>query len=212
MSAAVMTTLHEHWQTIYRDKGEAQTSWFRAHLDESLRLIDGLRLPQDAPLIDVGAGRSTLADDLLARGFTDITVLDIAEPALAASRARLGGNAARVRWLAADVLDAALPAAHFSLWHDRAVFHFLTGAEQRVRYVQTLSRALRSGGHAVIATFASDGPERCSALPVRRYEACALAAEFAPPFVLVDSARELHQTPWGAAQPFTYVVLRREPE
>lgn len=200
-----------HWEAIYRDKAEAQTSWFRAHLDTSLRLIDGLALPAaSTPAIDVGGGRSTLSDDLLARGFADITVLDIAQAALDASRRRLGGDAARVRWLATDIATAALPAAHFGLWHDRAVFHFLIDDGMRRRYVEQAARALRPGGVAVLATFAPDGPQRCSALPVRRYDAAALAMEFAAAgFEHIDSASEQHLTPWGAPQPFTYAVLRR---
>lgn len=209
MTVATMSTPLEHWQGIYRDKDEAQTSWFRAHLDESLRLFDRLRLPASTPVIDVGAGRSTLADDLLARGFGDVTVLDIAESALQAARARLGAAAARVHWRAADITVADLPAAHFGVWHDRAVFHFLVDAAARQRYVERCARALRPGGYAIVATFAPDGPERCSALPVRRYDAAALAGEFAAHFELVESAREVHTTPWGATQPFTYVVLRR---
>ena len=199
----------DHWQAIYRDKSEAQTSWFRAHLDESLRLIDALHLPAATPLIDVGGGRSTLADDLLARGFTEVTVLDIAESALAAMRARLGADVARVHWHVADITDAALPAAHFGMWHDRAVFHFLVDEVARQRYVAQAARSVRVGGHAIIATFAADGPERCSSLPVRRYDADALAAEFQPAFERVAAAREEHVTPWGVTQRFTYVVLRR---
>ncbi len=198
-----------HWDAVYLDKREAQTSWFRPHLDVSLRLIDGLRLPKDAPLIDVGGGRATLVDDLLARGFADVSVLDLTAPALAEARARLGPRAAAVRWLVADVTTAELPAARYALWHDRAVFHFLVDAAARARYVAQAARALRPGGHLIVATFAADGPERCSGLPVRRYDAASLAAEFAPRFAAIDRAREEHTTPWGAVQPFTYVVLRR---
>jgi len=201
----------EHWQRVYREKSETQTSWFRPHLDESLRRIDGLGLAPDDAVIDVGGGRSSLVDDLLARGLRDVTVLDLAEGALDAARARLGADAARVHWIAADVTRAQLPPAHYALWHDRAVFHFLTDAAERARYVAQTARALRPGGHAVIATFAPDGPERCSGLPVARYDADALAAEFAPVFVHVDHGRELHRTPWDAEQAFTYVVLRRVP-
>ncbi len=201
--------LVDHWQAIYRDKSEAQTSWFRAHLDESLRLIDELHLPAATPLIDVGGGRSTLADDLLARGFVDVTVLDIAESALAAMRERLGADAARLHWLVADITEAALPAARYGLWHDRAVFHFLVDEVARKRYVARAAASVRVGGHAIIATFAADGPERCSSLRVRRYDADALAAEFQPAFDCVAVAREEHRTPWGDTQPFTYVVLRR---
>ena len=199
----------DHWQAIYRDKSEAQTSWFRAHLDESLRLIDALHLPVATPVIDVGGGRSTLAEDLLARGFTNVTVLDIAESALAAMRARLGAEAARTHWRVADITEAELTAAHFGLWHDRAVFHFLIDEVARKRYVAQAAGSVRVGGHAIIATFAADGPERCSSLPVRRYDADTLAAEFHPAFERVAAAREEHLTPWGATQPFTYVMLRR---
>jgi len=202
----------EHWQTVYRDKSETQTSWFRAHLDASLRLIDDLSLPAAAPIIDVGGGRSTLVDDLLARGFADVTVLDIAESALAASRSRLGAAAAHVRWLAADVTVADLSSAHYGLWHDRAVFHFLVDATLRRRYLAQAARCVRPGGYAVVATFAADGPERCSGLPVRRYDGAALAAEFAPCFAMLQAARDEHVTPWGATQAFTYVALRRTVE
>lgn len=210
MHAALNSPEFDHWEAVYRDKGEAQTSWFRAHLDKSLRLIDDLRLPETStPVIDVGGGRSTLAEDMLSRGFSDVTVLDIAEPALRAARERLGADAVRVRWLVSDIAETVLPAGAFGLWHDRAAFHFFTDAAARARYVAAAASAVRAGGYAIIATFAADGPERCSALPVRRYDAQALAAEFAPHFELRDSAREEHVTPWGAVQPFTYVVLQR---
>jgi SAM-dependent methyltransferase len=199
----------EHWQTVYRDKAPAQTSWFREHLDASLRLLDGLHLPAAAPVIDVGGGRATFVDDVLARGFLDVSVLDIAEPALHEARQRLGDTAARVTWLVADITEAQLPPAHFGLWHDRAVFHFLVDADARKRYVAQAARAVRPGGYAIVATFAADGPERCSGLPVRRYDAAELAAEFHPAFERAGDAREEHSTPWETMQPFTYVVLRR---
>jgi len=199
----------EHWQAVYRDKAEAQMSWSRAHLETSLRLIEGLHLSPATPVIDVGAGRSTLADDLLERGLSDITLLDIAEAALAASRQRLPAAAGHVRWLLDDVTRAALPATHYGLWHDRAVFHFLAD-ETRRYYVRQAERAVRPGGYAIVATFAADGPQRCSGLPVQRYDAATLAAQFAPAFECVGSARDEHTTPWGSVQPFTYVVLRRQ--
>jgi SAM-dependent methyltransferase len=204
-----MTSRHDHWQTVYMTRGERQTSWFRPHLDESLRLIGQLPLPLDAPIIDVGGGRSTLVDDLLQRGYSDLTVLDLSEQALADSRARLGERAAAVRWLATDVLDAGLPLAHFALWHDRAVFHFLADAAERARYREQLSHAVAAGGYAVLATFAPEGPERCSGLPVCRYDAATLAAAFAPEFERIADSREMHPTPFGTEQSFTYVVLRR---
>jgi SAM-dependent methyltransferase len=204
-----MNTPAGHWQQVYGSKSEAQTSWFRPHLDESLRLIDALRLPPEAPVIDVGAGRSTLVDDLLERGFIDVTALDISHDALAQSQARLGTAGRKVRWIEANVLEAQLPPARFDLWHDRAVFHFLTEAEQRARYVALCARSLRVGGFALVATFAADGPEKCSGLPVCRYAAEALAAEFGAGFETLAHSRELHHTPFDTTQSFTYLLLRR---
>ena len=198
-----------HWQSVYGSKGEAKTSWFRPHLDQSLRLLDTLALPAGAAIIDVGAGRSTLVDDLLARGFRAITALDISTEALAQSRQRLGEAAATVRWVAADVLDAELPPAAYDLWHDRAVFHFLTAAQDQARYAARAARSVRPGGHLLLATFAPDGPEKCSGLPVCRYDPTTLASRFAPAFVPVANAREAHRTPFATTQPFTYLLLRR---
>lgn len=204
----------EHWQGVYRTKAEAQTSWFRLRLDESLRLIAAHAPDRAGPALDVGGGRSTLVDDLVGLGYTDVAVLDVSGDALEQSRARFAasGNAdasASVRWIESDILGAELPQAHFALWHDRAVFHFLVDNSEQDAYVALAARALRPGGVAIIATFALDGPERCSGLPVQRYDARSLAAHFGAAFELIESARELHATPAGAQQSFTYVALRR---
>jgi SAM-dependent methyltransferase len=204
-----MSTPDHHWQQVYGSKAETQTSWFRPHLDESLRLIDALRLPPEAPAIDIGAGRSTLVDDLLARGFIDVSALDVSAEALAQSRARLGNEARRVRWLEGNILDAQLPPARFDLWHDRAVFHFLAEPADRARYVALCARSLRMGGFALVATFAPDGPDRCSGLPACRYDAAELAAEFGSGFEMLAHSREQHRTPFDTIQAFTYVLLRR---
>lgn len=201
--------VRDHWDTVYRTRPEARTSWHRARLDTSLRLLEALDLDAGAPVIDVGAGRSTFVDDLLARGLRAVSVLDIADEALVQARERLGTAGGRVHWIVGDATALELPAAHYALWHDRAVFHFLVEADARARYAATLARAVRPGGHAIVATFAPDGPERCSGLPVRRYAAAALAAEFAPAFSLVASERDLDRTPAGGEQAFTYVLLRR---
>jgi SAM-dependent methyltransferase len=198
-----------HWDGVYRDKDEAQTSWFRPRLDESLRLIDTLRLAPDAPLIDIGGGRATLVDDLLVRGFRDVSVLDLSDVALTQAQRRLGTKAPAVHWLVGDVVTLELPTAHYALWHDRAVFHFLSEAAERTRYVAKAARAVRGGGRALIATFAPDGPERCSDLSVCRYDAGMLEAMFAPAFELASSSRHIHVTPGGSPQPFTHVLLRR---
>ncbi|MEO7148824.1 MAG: class I SAM-dependent methyltransferase [Rhodanobacteraceae bacterium] len=205
MSAA----LESHWDAVYTGKREAQTSWYRPHLDASLRMIDALDLPRDAALLDVGGGRATLVDDLLERGFGDITVLDISTVALDEARARLGPNAASVHWLVGDVTQIDLAPAHCALWHDRAVFHFMIESDARARYVAAAARAVRPGGYAVIGTFAVDGPPRCSGLPVARYNAEALAETFAPAFEKISGCRDAHRTPSGSEQAFTYIALRR---
>ena len=198
-----------HWEGVYRGKAERETSWYREHLATSLALIDALALDKATPVIDIGGGRATLVDDLLARGYTDLAVLDLSESALAQARERLGAAGAGVAWHVADATRAALPEAHYGLWHDRAVFHFLVDEAARTAYVAQATRAVRPGGYAIIATFAPDGPEKCSGLPVRRHSAAELAAAFAPQFALERELREEHATPWGATQPFTWVVLVR---
>ena len=204
----------QHWQHVYATKDEVQTSWFRPHLDTSLRLIDELKLPANTAIIDVGAGRSTLPEDLLSRGFRDVTALDISPAALSQSRRRMGLGGDLVRWINADIFTASLPATRFDLWHDRAVFHFLVDEGEQARYAELAARSLRDGGYLLVATFAADGPDRCSELPVCRYDAAGLAARF-PAFARVADAREEHRTPGGLIQPFTYVLLRKidaEPE
>lgn len=207
-------TAREYWQGVYRTKAEAQTSWFRPRLDQSLRLIAAHAPDRAGPLLDVGGGRSTLVDDLVGLGYRDLAVLDVSGDALEQSRARLAasGNAdasAAVRWIESDILGAELPRAHYALWHDRAVFHFLVDDSEQSAYVALATRSIRPGGVAVIATFAPDGPEHCSGLPVQRYDAEALASRFGAAFDPLDSARELHTTPSGLAQAFSYVALRR---
>jgi len=199
----------EHWESVYTTKPEDQTSWFRPHLDESLRLIDGLGLPSGTPVIDVGGGRATLVDDLLSRGFIDVTVLDMSQAALDEAAHRLSAAGEFVHWMTADITRAELLPAHYGLWHDRAVFHFLTESVDRARYVANAAGSIQPGGHAIVATFAEDGPERCSGLPVRRYDAATLASEFEPAFERIADSRERHPTPFGSEQPFTYVLLRR---
>jgi SAM-dependent methyltransferase len=220
----MMAAAREHWQAVHAGKAPTQTSWHRERLDASLRLIAAYAPDRAAPAIDVGGGRSTLVDDLLADGFADVTVLDVSGDALAQARARLlqKGLAASpattardalardaVHFVETDILDAQLPPAHFALWHDRAVFHFLVDASEQAAYVALAARSLRPGGVAIVATFAADGPARCSGLPVARYDADALAARFGDAFACIGTERDLHKTPAGTTQPFTYVALRR---
>lgn len=202
-------TRRAHWNRVYSDRQPAELGWFEPRAASSLALIAALGLPPDAPLIDVGGGASVLVDDLLAAGYHDVSVLDLSAAALAASRARLGAAAARVHWLEGDVTQLPLPEARYALWHDRAVFHFLTESAQRQAYVAQARRALRPGGHLLVATFAEDGPGECSGLPVVRYDAATLAGEFGAGFALVEERRDIHRTPSGGAQPFIYCVFRR---
>ncbi len=197
-----------HWESVYRSRASDSVSWYRPHLDRSLAFIDALRLDADAPVIDVGAGASTLADDLLARGYRGLHLNDMADAALAHVRVRLSADAP-VCYHVGDITSIALPSSHFALWHDRAVFHFLTDAAQRDAYVAQAARAVFASGFLLIATFAEDGPERCSGLPVQRYDAQALAAVFATHFETREAARDMHHTPAGGTQAFQYLLMQR---
>ena len=196
----------QHWDQVYATKAVTGVSWFQPEAEQSLRLISAVAPTRDARVLDVGAGASTLVDGLLAAGFARPALLDLAAAALDASKARLGAAAAGVDWYVGDVLTYPFPPAQFDVWHDRAVFHFLTTPADRARYVSQVRRALKPGGHVVIGTFAEDGPTRCSGLAVCRYSAEALHAEFGDEFHLVTAARETHITPSGAEQRFQYCV------
>lgn len=198
----------DHWQEIYQEKSASTVSWFQAAPRISLDLIHETGVTEDARIVDIGGGASTLVDHLLAEGFTDLTVLDIAAAALDQAQARLGGDATKVTWCAEDVTTWT-PDAPFDLWHDRAVFHFLTDAGDRAGYRTVLERAVKPGGWVVMVTFALDGPERCSGLPVVRYSSDTLATELGAGFILTDSRREEHVTPGGVRQNFVYSVFRK---
>jgi hypothetical protein len=197
-----------HWESLYGTRSAEAVSWYQRRAARSLEMIRAAAPDLASPIIDVGGGASVLVDELLAAGYTDLTVMDLAGTALAVARSRLGARADEVRWLEADVRQVALPAAHYALWHDRAVFHFLTEPGDRAAYVAQVERSVRSGGHVLVATFAEDGPTRCSGLPVARYSAAALHDELGPAFELVSSAREEHVTPMGVRQAFTYCLCR----
>ena len=199
-----------HWETVYHTKRPDEVSWFQAEAELSLRLIKELVTDRSAPIIDAGGGASVLASQLSAAGYRDLTVLDLSAAAIAASQASIGSHAANIRWIEADVLDAELPPAHYYCWHDRAAFHFLTKSVERATYVAQARRALAPGGYLLVATFAEDGPTRCSGLDVVRYSPSALHAEFGVGFSFVGAHREEHQTPSGSLQAFTYCVCRRD--
>jgi len=197
-----------HWQSVYTQKSPTSVSWYQAAPVLSHALITAVAPSRDARIVDVGGGASTLVDALLASGYTALTVLDLAPAALVHARERLGASASTVTWLTGDILTAALPAAGYDVWHDRAVFHFLIQPDARSQYLAQLRHALRPGGHVVIATFAEDGPLRCSGLDVARYSARELHAVFGAEFRPVSDHREVHTTPSGASQAFTYCVMQ----
>jgi SAM-dependent methyltransferase len=203
-----MVDRRQHWETVYRSKAAGDVSWFQPHAASSLRLIGGCA-DRDAHIIDVGGGASVLVDDLLNAGYRNLSVLDLAESALAASRARLGARAQSVQWIAGDITRAELPAARYGVWHDRAVFHFLTDPADRAHYVEQVLKSVKPGGHVIIAAFGPGGPLQCSGLDVMRYAPEALHAEFGAPFRLLRHETEIHQTPSGQEQEFVYCYCRR---
>jgi len=198
-----------HWENVYQSKPVTQVSWFQEHAERSLQFIRNTGIAQDAHIMDVGGGASTLVDDLLCDGYSKLTVLDISVAALLVARKRLGPDADKVHWLEADITQAEFPEASVDVWHDRAVFHFLTNPQDRRRYVSNVLRAVKPGGHVIIATFAEDGPLRCSGLDIVRYRPDSLHDEFGEAFKLVASDQEVHHTPGGADQKFIYCYCRR---
>ena len=202
-------TAGEHWQGVYQSKEASRVSWYRPHLDVSLRLLDAAGLKPNSRLIDVGGGASTLVDDLLARGVEHLTVLDLAPESLETAKRRVGKRATQVEWLAGDVTRMNLPAAAYDFWHDRAVLHFLTEQLQVAAYAEVAAQSVCAGGIAVIAGFAPDGPERCSGLPVARRSANDIAACLGSGFELIGADAEQHRSPGGSMQSFAYAVLRR---
>ena len=205
-----MSTQQSHWEQVYQTKKADAVSWYRPHLETSLALIQKAVTDQQSSIIDVGGGESTLVDDLLDSGFSDISIFDISATALQVAQQRLGSLASTVNWLVGDITQADLPTHRYDVWHDRAVFHFLTQPEQRAAYVHQVRKAVKPGGHVILATFAPDGPEKCSGLEVVRYDAVALHRQFGESFRLIKSQREAHQTPFGTTQQFVYCYCQIE--
>jgi 2-polyprenyl-3-methyl-5-hydroxy-6-metoxy-1,4-benzoquinol methylase len=191
-----------HWEKVYTTKAPEAVSWYRPHLETSLALIGRAADVPSAAVIDVGGGESTLVDDLLLRGYKNITVLDVSQTAIDLTKSRLGSAAAQVHWLVGDITDIDLESYAYDLWHDRAVFHFLTTAEQRIAYVRQVARSVKPGGHIIVSTFGPEGPTKCSGLEVMRYDAESLHVEFGQRFRLIESSQELHHTPFGTTQQF----------
>jgi SAM-dependent methyltransferase len=199
-----------HWEGVYTKKAENEVSWFEEIPAPSLELIAQIGATPAWAVIDIGGGASRLVDNLIDRGFGDVTVLDLSDAALEATKARLADHAAQVHWIVADA-TVWEPLKTYDVWHDRAAFHFLTEERDRAAYVARLEQALKVGGYAIIATFALDGPERCSGLPVVRYDAASLVQTLGRAFQFVDTRRHAHATPWGSDQSFQFSVFRRRP-
>ena len=206
-----MADRKEHWESVYENKSPLEVSWFQAELVLSLRLIEETRVALDAPIIDVGGGASLLVDKLCEAGYTDIGVLDVSASALAHAKDRLAEKAYDVQWYETDV-TCFKPAKRFSLWHDRAVFHFLTSREDRDSYVSVLKQTLEPGGHLIIMTFAIDGPQKCSGLEIVQYDADKMKSTLGSGFELAETGHETHITPAGKQQEFAYFRFTKSPE
>ena len=206
-----MKNAKTHWENVYRTKLPSEVSWYRPHLDISLQLIDEAASDRNAHIIDVGGGESTLIDDLLAAGNRNVSVLDLSETALAVAKQRLRDSAGKVDWLCGDVTTFPFAKHRYDVWHDRAVFHFLTGPDDRAAYVRQVAHAVRPGGHVIVATFGPQGPSRCSGLEVVRYDPDSLHDQFGAGFQLEKHLAELHRTPAGAIQQFTYCYCKVVP-
>jgi ubiquinone/menaquinone biosynthesis C-methylase UbiE len=194
----------DHWENVYANKQANSVSWFQEHADRSLALIKGIGVPPEAWMIDIGGGASNLVDDSLREGQRHICVLDLSARALNVARDRLGQQAEAVLWIEGDITDVELPAKKFDLWHDRAVFHFLTEAADRAAYIDQAMRSVKLGGHLIVATFALEGPTQCSGLPIVRYSPESLHYEFGAAFQLIKHGVEEHRTPMGNVQQFIY--------
>lgn len=198
-----------HWERVYQTKQPTEMSWYQAHPTLSLELLAEANIGPEHTILDVGGGDSTLVDALVMNGFPHVTVLDISGTALARARTRLGELAKTVNWVEADITHIELPVSTYDVWHDRAVFHFLVDPVSRARYLRAVQRTLRPNGIVLIATFAPDGPTRCSGLDVVRYSAADLGELFGDAFTLLRSGGQVHHTPTGGEQRFSYAMLRR---
>lgn len=198
-----------HWERAYTDKEPSELGWHRSTLETSVAWIELLEAPLDAAIIDVGGGVSTLIDDLLVQGYRDLTLLDISRTALESVRTRLEVKADEISWVQGDIAELTLPEHRYSVWHDRAVFHFLVDPGQRAQYLKTMTKSLKRDGYALIATFALEAPSKCSGLPVQRYSGEDLAEALGPGYTLEKQQKELHTTPGGVSQMYNYCLFRR---
>ncbi|OGX08834.1 MAG: methyltransferase [Omnitrophica WOR_2 bacterium GWA2_47_8] len=198
----------QHWEKVYNTKKPAEVSWYQNYPALSMDLIAFAKIDKDQKVIDVGGGASVLVDALLDKGFKDVTVLDISSKAIQHARERLGQRAQSVQWIEADITQFD-PPQQYDVWHDRAVFHFLTQEEDRKKYISALEKAVKAGGHVVIGTFSLEGPPKCSGLDVERYDPQKMQKELGGSFEFIKSADEIHVTPWNSEQKFTYFFFKR---
>ena len=201
--------LKNHWENVYSTRPPDSVSWFQRHAKRSLDIITRLGIDKSAVFVDIGGGASTLVDDLIELGYSNLLVIDISSTALDVAKNRLGPLSGQVRWMEADVTELLLPEHSIDVWHDRAVFHFLTSESDRISYVGAVIKTLKPGGYLIIATFAEDGPEKCSGLPVQRYSASQLHSELGDSFESLGHESEWHKTPTGVSQSFLYCYFRR---
>jgi SAM-dependent methyltransferase len=205
--------LKTHWERVYALKKPDAVSWYRPHLETSFGFIERICPGRTCSVIDVGGGEATLVDDLVGNGYRDVTVLDLSAKALAVAQGRIEKRLRRhVQWIRGDITRVRLEKGRYDVWHDRAVFHFLTSSQDRARYVAQVRKAVRPGGHVIVATFGLQGPEQCSGLDVARYDSKTLHGEFGAPFQLLDSVTEMHETPFGTVQQFVYCLCKRKPD
>jgi trans-aconitate methyltransferase len=207
-AGAVMSDRTTHWQHVYATKGEAEVSWFQDTPAISLEMIRAASPDRNTAIIDIGGGASRLVDALLQDGYRNLAVLDLSANALDAAKERIGAAASTVDWIVADATTWQ-PVKSYDVWHDRAAFHFLTDPRDRAAYVERLRSAVAAGGHVIIATFAPDGPEKCSGLPVQRHDSASLSSELGPEFELVETRSDIHRTPWQSTQAFQFSRFRR---
>ena len=200
----------EHWDKVYNTKSPESVSWYAPHLETSLNLIHQASSNKTSAIIDIGGGEATLVDDLLSEGYSNISVLDISQKAIDVARGRIGKQADMVHWYCADITQATLPQNYFDVWHDRAVFHFLTEELDRLKYVEQVVQSVKKGGYVIMSTFGLGGPEKCSGLNVMRYDAKNLHHQFGKSFNLINSSTEIHKTPLGTTQQFLYCFCRVE--
>jgi SAM-dependent methyltransferase len=203
-------SIEEHWENIYGTKDSKQVSWYADHVASSLERIESLKLRFDAAILDLGGGASTLVDDLLEAGHTEVSVMDISGAAMDIARQRLGQRASRANWIRGDVLLHVFEPEKFDLWHDRAVFHFLTGSREREIYRNQAARAVKPDGYLLLSVFADDGPEKCSGLVIRRHSEKELEQFFEQDFGPISHSRFTHRTPGGSEQRFVSVLLRKK--